>query len=67
MTRKGKTKGETMKATIEKISNSGNGLWVYKLGPFTSKQYTSEPTCKAQATKHEKRGLSAEFWKRHAK
>lgn len=58
----------TLKATTRSLPGpNGRTVWVYQLGPFTSHTFESEGSCKAQATRHERRGLSPEFWKRHAK
>lgn len=40
--------------------------FVYQLGPFTSKTYATQAAAQAQGTRHAKRGLSAEFYRRQA-
>lgn len=45
--------------------SNGTKVWVYDLGPFTSPPYKSRAAARAQGTRHAKRGLSPEFWKRY--
>lgn len=46
-------------------NGSEKELWVYDLGPFTSHTFLSERAAKAALTKHKKRGLSKEWYRRN--